>query len=93
MPELGSPAPSKTGKASTRVRLVLTGLDDFERLGRVAPSMRNSRLSVQKLDLDLRIGVHGGNYGLLVLSAHDNVITQTNHRSTLPTRTSREAAA
>jgi hypothetical protein len=48
---------------------------------------------VQKLDLDLRVRVHGSDDRLLVFSAHDDVITQANHCSTLPAPRLRDATA
>jgi hypothetical protein len=54
---------------------MLTGVNDFERSGRVAPSVRTPRLAVQKLNFYLRVRMHGRNDGLLVLSTHEDVIT------------------
>jgi hypothetical protein len=38
---------------------------------------------MQKLDFDLRVRVHSGDHRLLVFPAHDDVITQAYHRSSL----------
>ncbi len=63
--------------------LAVLALDYLERLcGIASPAMAAVR-SVQEFDFDLRVGMHGRHNGLRILPAYDDVITKTDHASSV----------
>lgn len=57
----------------------VTARHEIERLGSIPFAASAGLRGVEVFDLDFRVGMHGGDDRFLILSPHDDVITQANH--------------